>query len=148
VAIALIGGFLAGTVVTVLALFIGIILSDKLIDTRSERPRTQLVQERHRSTRHDLPMRDDPPRALFTVDRCNGVGPPLQEHTELHILPSSLLILGGYPASLGVSLGREARPAPRTRAKAPRPSPGSVAGHVVGLVLKQLFQRLDLAAPL
>jgi len=45
VAIALIGGFLAGTVVTVLALFIGIILSDKLIDTQSERPRTQLVKK-------------------------------------------------------------------------------------------------------
>jgi hypothetical protein len=45
VAIALIGGFLAGTVVTVLALFIGLILSDKLIDTRSERPRIQLVKK-------------------------------------------------------------------------------------------------------
>jgi hypothetical protein len=45
VAIALIGGFLAGTVVTVLALFIGLTLSDKLIETRSERPRTQLVKK-------------------------------------------------------------------------------------------------------
>ena len=45
VATALIGGFLAGTVVTVLALFIGLTLSDKLIETQSERPRTQLVKK-------------------------------------------------------------------------------------------------------